>query len=169
MLAKKFGGEEDRTKSLPQMMEELLSQSNYSQNCSPAAVWEALTTKIQSAAIIFRKRRKNSIKKSLQTKIEKLHKLNDQGKCPQTDPEAAELSQEIEVLANKVYLNTTSSIAIKMGKEGDRPSRTFLSTGKKTTGKTKIHHIKTNHADLTGNEATNHMMQKFQQLLGSPS
>ena len=169
MLVRRYGGEPDNTRSLTEMLDRIMDNTDYTQHCKPSTLWEAIISKIQSTAIIFRKRRKKDLATKLTQNIDKLSKMRDEGKEPSNDPEAAEISQQIEVLANKMYLNSTNSSAVTAGKEGDRPTKSYLSTGKRTTGKTKIHHIKAGNRDLMGNDATEHMMEKFKKLLGTPA
>ena len=169
LLSARTHGPVDNTKSVTQLMESILEEQEEEEDNNPIFIWEALLDKIRTHAVQFRKRRNTTLRKNLNKQIEKLSKLAEEGKTPQNDEEAAVITQEVEVLSNKLYIHTSKQSAIKCGTEGDRPTRFYLSTGRTTAGKVKIHQIIHQGQELLGDDATQHMMDKFQKLLGEPS
>ena len=136
----------------------------------PSSILDTLLQKILDFSFKFRKIHKDlNPAEMIKLKQKQIDKLKKDGHNTDDNIELATLEEHVRMETQKLNISRQKISTVRANLNEDKPTRQYLGRGKNNAVKTRITRIKTNDAELKGEEAERHMENLFKKLLGQKS
>ena len=137
---------------------------------SPLAILETLMAEILQFSFRYRKLHKASNPIAI-IRLQEAHiaKMKAEGLTTDNSPKLAEAEEIVRQQVRTIQTAQTSRTTVRNNLNEDKSTKQFLGRGKSHRAKTRISKIKKGDDILLGNDAEDHMVQLFTNLLGTSS
>lgn len=162
-------------KHIAEMMDNIIRELDNPQHSphdtpTPISILEALLQEIMQFSYRYRKKQKatNPIE-IIRLQQKHINRLRMKGQTADNNPDVAAAQERIKEETHRIRTAQTARSAIRANLNEEKPSKSFLGRGKNNGAKSRITKITTQDKTLIGQDAENHMVNLFKNILGKKS